>query len=477
MINAGENYNSYSANFLLTKQIFKVIIEIINIDVRNVRQILICQIIGNVLFVQLTGQRINTLKQRINWDLYISGRDYMKKRVLSLFLVLSVMVVSLAACGKKNETSNDNGKQQSEQTQNESGGKKFYIGGIGPLTGNAAVYGQHVKAAAEIAVDEINEAGGINGALIEFRFEDDEHDPEKSVNAYNTLKDWGMQILMGTVTSDPCIAVKEEAYADNMFMLTPSSSSPEVVKYGNVFQVCFTDLNQGTGAAQYIANHNLASKVAVIYNSSDTYSTGIYEKFAEEAKNHNFEIVAAEAFTSDNKSDFSVQLNKAKAAGAELVFLPIYYEEATLILTQANSIGYKPTFFGCDGLDGILGVKNFDTSLAEGVMLLTPFAADAEDERTQAFVAKFKESFGSIPNQFAADAYDAMYILKAAIEESGVTPDMSVSDICEALKEAMTKITYDGLTGAGMTWSATGEVNKQPMAVVIKDGQYVSVEK
>ena len=418
----------------------------------------------------------------------------MKKRALSLLLILSIVVIGLAACGKREDTtgtdsgSNGSGTQQTEQnqdknngqsqneTQNTSDGKKFYIGGIGPITGAAAVYGQHVKNGAEIAVQEINEAGGINGALIEFRFEDDEHDPEKSVNAYNTLKDWGMQILMGTVTSNPSNAVKEETYADNMFMLTPSASAPDVVQYDNAFQVCFTDPNQGKASAQYIAQHNLASKVAVIYNSSDVYSTGIYEKFTEEAQNHNFEIVAAEAFTDDSKSDFNVQLQKAKAAGAELIFLPIYYEDATLILTQANAMDYKPLFFGCDGLDGILNVKNFDTSLAEGVMLLTPFAADAQDERTQNFVKKFEELYGVTPNQFAADAYDAIYIIKAAIEESGVTPDMSISDICNGLKEAMTKITVDGLTGAGMTWSSTGEVNKAPMAVVIKEGKYVSVD-
>jgi branched-chain amino acid transport system substrate-binding protein len=230
-------------------------------------------------------------------------------------------------------------------------------------------------------------------------------------------------------------------------------------------------------SAKYIADNNLASKVAVIYNSSDVYSTGIYEKFAEEAKKQNLEIVATEAFTSDNKSDFNVQLQKAKSGGAELIFLPIYYEEATLVLTQAAAMDYKPIFFGCDGLDGILGVENFDKSLAEGVMLLTPFAADADDERTQEFVKKFKEANdGVVPNQFGADAYDAIYIIKAAIEESGVTPDMSVSDICDGLKEAMTKITVDGLTGSGMTWTSSGEVNKEPLAVVIKNGKYVSAD-
>lgn len=401
----------------------------------------------------------------------------MKKRIFGLLLVLSIMVFGLVACGTKEDTPDDSNNNQQEDTGGNDTSEKFYIGGIGPITGVAAVYGQHVMNAGQIAVDEINAAGGINGALIEYRFEDDAHDPEMAVNAYNTLKDWDMQILMGTVTSNPGNAVKEETYADNMFMLTPSGSAPEVVQYDNAFQVCFTDPNQGMASAIYIADKGLATKVAAIYNSSDVYSTGIYETFAEEAKKQNLEIVAAEAFTDDSNSDFSVQLQKAKEAGAELLFLPIYYEEATLILTQAAAIDYKPIFFGCDGLDGILGVENFDTSLAEGVMLLTPFAADAEDEMIQKFVADYKAAHNdTIPNQFAADAYDAIYIIKAAIEESGVTPDMSVSDICDGLKDAMVKISFDGLTGAGMTWEASGEVNKDPMAVVIKDGQYVSAD-
>jgi branched-chain amino acid transport system substrate-binding protein len=380
------------------------------------------------------------------------------KRVLSLLVVMSMAVASLAACGSA--TKDD----------------KFYIGGIGPVTGGAAVYGLNVKNAAELAVEEINKAGGINGKQIAFKFEDDEHDAEKSVNAYNTLKDWGMQILMGTVTSTPCKAVAAETFTDNMFELTPSASSVDVIANGNVFQVCFTDPNQGIASAQYIGSKGIATKVAVIYDSSDVYSSGIYEKFTQEAANQNFEIVAAEAFTADSKSDFSVQIQKAKDSGAELVFLPIYYSEATLILTQAASLGYDPIFFGCDGLDGILGVENFDTTLAEGVMLLTPFAADATDDATVKFVTAYKEKYGETPNQFAADAYDAIYIIKKAIEESGVKSDMSVSDMCDALKGVMPKLTVDGLTGAGMTWSATGEVNKAPRAVVIQNGTYVSAE-
>jgi branched-chain amino acid transport system substrate-binding protein len=403
----------------------------------------------------------------------------MKKRVLSLMLVLSMAVASLAACGSSNGSTDATtaaGSSSDVTTAAASTDATFKIGAIGPFTGGGAAYGNGVKNAAKIAIDEINAAGGINGYQIEYNSQDDELDNEKSVNAYNALKDWGMQILVGSTTSGCSIAVAAESAADNMFQITPSASAADAAAEDNVFQVCFTDPNQGIGSAQYIGNNSLATKVAVIYDSSDVYSTGIYEKFAAEAANQPFEIVATEAFTADSKTDFSVQIQKAKEAGAELVFLPIYYTEASLILSQAATMGYAPTFFGCDGMDGILTVDNFDTSLAEGVMLLTPFAADAKDEKTQNFVAAYQAAYGEIPNQFAADAYDAIYIIKAAAELKGVTPDMSISDICEALKSAMTEISVDGLTGEGMTWVATGEVNKAPKAMVIKDGAYALVQ-
>ncbi|WP_434784171.1 ABC transporter substrate-binding protein [Maccoyibacter intestinihominis] len=352
---------------------------------------------------------------------------------------------------------------------------KFYIGGIGPTTGDAAIYGTAVMNGAQIAVDEINEAGGINGKKIEFNFQDDQSDAEKSVNAYNTLKDWGMQVLMGTVTTTPCVAVADKTAQDNMFEVTPSASSTDVIAGENVFQVCFTDPNQGTKSAQYIGENKLAKKVAVIYNSSDVYSSGIEAKFIEEAKNQGLEVVAEEAFTADSKTDFSTQLKKAQDGGAELVFLPIYYTEASIILTQADQMGYQPKFFGCDGLDGLLAVKNFDTKLAEGVMLLTPFAADATDDLTKKFVKEYKDKYDEVPNQFAADAYDAIYAIKAAMEEAKVTPDMSVTDMGDALKSAMTKVTIDGLTGDKMSWSDSGEVNKDPKAVVIENGEYVGM--
>lgn len=404
-------------------------------------------------------------------------------------LASAMIMTMLAGCSNSNDASNADsstaetteaaGEETAEGTNEtaSNSGAAFKIGAIGPATGGAAVYGIAVQNGADLAIKEINAAGGINGYQIEYNFQDDECDNEKSVNAYNTLKDWGMQMLVGTTTSGCCIAVAAESANDNLFQITPSGSSVDCINGNdNVFQVCFTDPNQGVGAAQYIGTNNVAGKVAVIYDSSDVYSSGIYEKFAQEAANQPFEIVAAEAFTADNKTDFSVQLQKAKDAGAELVFLPIYYTEASLILTQASSMGYDVKFFGCDGLDGILNVENFDTALAEGVMLLTPFAADAEDEATKAFVSAYVESYGDTPNQFAADAYDAVYILKAAIEQCGATPDDSVSDLCEKLKAAMPQITVDGLTGEAMSWDVDGAVNKSPKAMEIVDGNYSLIQ-
>lgn len=402
----------------------------------------------------------------------------MKKRVLSLSLALA-MATSLTACGSSSSTTETTAAAAADATTAAAGAsseassdKVFKIGGIGPVTGAAAVYGLAVKNGAQIAVDEINADGGINGYQIEFNFQDDEHDAEKSVNAYNTLKDWGMQVLMGTVTSAPCVAVADKTNADNMFQITPSGSSVECAQNPNVFRVCFSDPDQGAASATYIAENKLAEKISVIYDSSDVYSSGIYEKFAAEAANQGLEIVDAEAFTADSNKDFSTQLQKAKDAGADLVFLPIYYTEASLILKQADTMGYAPKFFGCDGMDGILQVENFDTKLAEGLMLLTPFAADAQDELTQKFVTSYKENYGETPIQFAADAYDAIYAIKAAMEEADITPETSVSDTCDKMKEAMLKIKVNGLTGEDMTWTEDGEPHKAPKAVKVVDGAY-----
>ena len=404
------------------------------------------------------------------------------KKFISLALV-AAMTASLAACGSSSATTETSAASDSsaeteaaaESTEADaaSADGEFVIGGSGPLTGGAAIYGIAVQRGGQIAVDEINEAGGINGHQIKWVFEDDEHDAEKALNAYNTLKDQGLQMMVGTVTSGPCLAVVQETADDNMFEITPSGTTQDITANPNVFRMCFSDPAQGAKSAQYIGEHKLATKVGVIYDSSDPYSQGIYESFDADAANYGIEIVAAEAFTSDSKTDFKTQIQKMKDAGAELVFLPFYYTEAALVLQQAKELNYSPIFFGCDGMDGILNLENFDTSLAEGLMLLTPFSADATDDLTVNFVTKYNEQYGETPIQFAADAYDCVYAIKYAAEKAGITPDMSVSDICDAMEPAMTEIEFDGLTGEAIKFDEQGEPDKAPKAVVIENGAYV----
>ncbi|MDX8420010.1 ABC transporter substrate-binding protein [Stecheria sp. CLA-KB-P133] len=387
-----------------------------------------------------------------------------------------VMAASLAACGNSSTGS-------ASASGSADGGKKYVLGGSGPLTGDAAVYGLAVEHGAQIAVDEINAKGGKT--QFDLVFEDDEADGEKATSAFNTLMDKGMQVSLLTTTSGAGQTVAPLYQQENIFAITPSGSSPAIIyqdadnesgPYGNVFQMCFTDPNQGKASADYLAEHaDLGSKIAVIYRNDDNYSNGLYTKFKAEAAAKGLNIVDEEAFQ-DGTTDFSVYVQKAQAAGADIVFLPIYYQPASQILKAAKDAGYAPTFFGCDGMDGILTLKGFDTSLAEGLYMLTPFAADATDEKTSSFVKKYKEAYDDTPNQFAADAYDAVYAIAQALDASDVTPDSSTDDITAALEEQFTSMTFDGITGTSVTWNKNGEVSKDPKAIVIKDGAYVSAE-
>lgn len=353
------------------------------------------------------------------------------------------------------------------------GDETFKIGVIGPMTGDYAQYGTNVYNSVKIAVDEINENGGFNGYNVEvLDAGDDMGDPEKAVNAYNDLLDKGMQILCGATTSSSCIAVGAEA-AESTFLFTPSATAIDSITSGsNEFRMCFTDPAQGTKSAEYISEHELATKVAVLYDSMADFNSGVHDAFVEAAEENGIEIVADEAYTTDNNTDYSVQLSKIKESGAELLFLPNYYSDNALILQQASEINMDIKFFGVDGMDGILDVENFDTSLAEGVMLLTPFSATSEDELSQKFVKSYNEiSNGDTPNQFGADAYDVIYAMKAAADVAEITPDMTNEDISVAMSEAMLEIELDGLTGKAK-WTEEGECDKEPKAFVIKDGAY-----
>lgn len=394
------------------------------------------------------------------------------------FTMAAAMTLSLAACGSSGSGSSaSSGSDASSSGSNTSSSTAFKLGGTGPLTGDASIYGLAAQRGAQIAVDEINAEGGA--IQFELKYEDDVNDPEKAVNAYNALKEWGMQISLGSVTTQPGIATSSYNFADSIFALTPSASSPDVISgKDNVYQMCFSDPNQGTASAKYISEQKLGEKVFIIWKSDDNYSTGIKDKFVAEAETLGLNVVGNATFTTDSATDFTVQLTQAKQAGADLLFLPIYYQPASLILTQANAMGYEPKFFGVDGMDGILTMKGFDTALAEGLMLLTPFNADDEDEATQKFVKAYQDKYGETPIQFAADAYDCVYAYKQALETAGCTPDMSAEELNTKLKETFPTITFTGLTGdgAGITWDSTGAVSKSPKGMVIKDGAYVGMD-
>ncbi len=400
-------------------------------------------------------------------------------RKLTALLLALCLCLGLVACSSSNSNSSVAENPSSEAAASGVGenaaaaDSAFKLGGTGPLTGGAAIYGNAAKQGAEIAVEEINAMGGIQ---FELKYEDDAHDAEKAVTAYNTLKDWGMQLSLGSVTSKPCEATAAKNYEDRIFALTPSASSTAVTEgKDNVYQMCFMDPNQGSASAQYIFDQKLGEKIAIIWKNDDVYSKGIRDTFVDKATELGLEIVSETTFADGNDTDFNVQLTEAKDAGADLVFLPMYYTPASLIFTQADAMGYAPKWFGVDGMAGILTLEGFDTKLAEGVMLLTPFNADDTDEATVSFVKKYQEKYGEVPNQFAADAYDCVYAYKQALEQSGCTADMSAADLCAKMIETFPNMTFDGLTGTGMTWDTTGAVTKSPKGMVIKDGAYVGM--
>ena len=338
-------------------------------------------------------------------------------------------------------------------------GKTFKIGVIGPLTGAAATYGVSAEKGAKLAAKDFS----TKDLKLSLKSEDDVADGEKAINAFNTLCDWGMQALVGPVTTGAAVAVSGEI-ADDMLMVTPSASSLDVIKdKTTVFQVCFTDPTMGASAAKFLAEKYADAKIALFYNSGDTYSSGVADAFAEQAKASKLDIVDTETFKDDSSTSFTNQLTKAKEAGATLIFAPIYYTPASVLLKNAKDMG-------CDGMDGILGVEGFDTSLAEGLLLMTPFSAD--DEKNADFVNAYKDKYGDTPDQFAADAYDGVHAVAEALKEAGLGVDADPTEVAEKLSKAMLKITVDGLTGK-LTWNDKGQVQKEPTAYVITDGKYV----
>lgn len=363
-------------------------------------------------------------------------------------LAATMCAASLVGCGDK-ATSGD----------------VYKIGGIGPLTGDASSYGISVKQGSQVAIDEINAAGGVNGKKLELVFEDDVNDAEKAVSAYNKIMDQGVTALVGAVTSGCSIAVSDESVKDGILQITPSGSAQECTKQPNSFRICFTDPLQGQTMAKYIADNGYKN-VAIIYDVASDYSKGIKEAFVAEAGNVGLNIAVEESFTSGD-IDFKTQLTKIKGTNADCIFLPIYYAEVAAISEQATTVGVSLPYFGADGWDGVIDQLGGDTTNINGAIFLTPFVATADKENVKSFVAAYEKAYNATPDQFAADGYDAVYAIKAAIEACG-------SDVTnENLVAAMTKIEVKGVTG-DMTFTAEGEPNKSALVAMIQDGQYVA---
>ena len=377
----------------------------------------------------------------------------MKKFLCMMMAVL--MVLAMAACG--GEPANNGGNDTPDATT-------VKIGGIGPLTGAYANYGLSEKNGAELAVKEINEAGGIAGKQIELSYQDSQGESESAVNAYGKLMDWGMEVSLGCVLSGENASVVAAARDDDVLLITPSGSADKCID-GNdkAFRVCFYDSYQGAAAAQYIKDNNMVDTVGILYQSDNDYSVGLPNAFVAKCGELGITIAETQTFTSSTNTDFSTQISALVSSGVKLVFIPLYAEEASTFLTQAHGkFADDVYFFGADGLDGILGKVEQDTSLANNVLMLTPFAADNPAENVQSFVKKYQEAYGATPDQFAADAYDAIYAIKAAVEKAGSTSGA-------ALASALTSLTVEGVTGT-MTWGSDGNTNKPASAILYYDG-------
>lgn len=372
------------------------------------------------------------------------------KKIIGLGLTLTLVAAAFTGCGTKESDS-------------------FLIGGIGPLTGDAASYGNSVKQGAEIAIKEINDAGGVSVGdkkiKLKLQFEDDQAEAENAVTAFNTLMDAGMDALMGTVTSGAGLGIIDLTKEEGILMLTPSGSAAGLTEHDNAFRLCFTDPLQGVTMANFAKDAGY-TKIAVIYNNSDEYSTGMMQAFVDQVAAVGGEIVANESFV-DGDVDFATQLTAIKATDAQVIFVPAYYNDAAYITTQAKELGMALPFLGGDGWDGVLAQSTDPTAL-EGAIFLTPFFANDEDPKVQDFVKKYNDEYKATPDQFAADGYDSIYVIAAAMEEAGSTASAD-------LIAAMTQIEVSGLTG-DMTFNENGEPDKQANFVKIVNGEYTAVE-
>ena len=377
------------------------------------------------------------------------------KKAFAALLAIA-MVFSLAACGGNNYTANNT---------------EYVIGFSGPLTGPAAVYGTAVQNSAQMAVDEINAAGGLNGVKFKLLATDDTHDATKVAANYASMLEGGMQVSLGTVTTAPGLEFTNLSAEDNVFFITPSASGDDIPKKDNGFQMCFADGNQGKVAADYVNSTGL-KKIGIFYKSDDAYSNGIFKQFKE---NLDSSIETVEAvFTAANETDFSAQITTLK--DCEFIFMPIYYTPASIFMTQAkDTVAADAVYYGCDGFDGLAGQFEDFSVIPQEVSMLSHFDSNAIEGAASDFIKKYTDKFGTDTlNQFGASAYDCVYAIynamKAAIDagkEIDVT--ISASDLCDILKAQFTgDFSYSGVTGNNITWEDNGYVSKEAVKYTLK---------
>ena len=352
---------------------------------------------------------------------------------------------------------------------------EFVIGLSGPLTGGAAMYGIAVANAAQMAVDEINAAGGLNGVKFKLVAMDDKHDATLISTNYSALYEGGMQVSLGTVTTAPGLEFKNLSADDNVFFLTPSASGDDIPTNPNGYQMCFADGNQGKVAADFVNANYKGQTIGAFYKSDEAYSKGIYDQFKA---NLDASITVVETnFTDANTSDFSTQIDTLKNCG--FIFMPTYYTPASLFMTQAKDIlAADAVYYGCDGFDGIDNIDGFDiTAIPQKVTMLSHFNSKATDGMAKEFIDKYVARFGADTlNQFGASAYDCVYAIygamKKAVDEGKDIPvTISASDLCEILKEQFNGgyTLAKGVTGENIKWETTGYVNKGAIQYVIKE--------
>ena len=382
-------------------------------------------------------------------------------KILAVVMALVLCLGCLAGCGAKNSYTANN--------------TEFVIGVSGPLTGPAAVYGVAVKNSAQMAVDEINAAGGFDGVNFKFVATDDVHDATKVAANYASMLEGGMQVSLGTVTTGPGLEYTKLSKEDNVFFLTPSASGDKIPEFENGYQMCFADGNQGTVAAEYVNSLGL-TEIGVFYKSDDPYSDGIYKQFKDKL---NASIKVTETVFTGDAADFSTQITQLK--DCKFIFMPIYYQPASVFMNQAkDTIAKDAVYYGCDGFDGLAGQFEDFSIIPQEVSMLSHFDSSATEGKAAEFVKKYTEKFGADTlNQFGASAYDCVYAIYGAMKaakDAGKKVDVTISasDLCEILKEQFNggykfQGGVTGKAGSDITWQANGYVTKDAVKYVLKE--------